>query len=182
MTHPTPRAANVLGGGNTAPSLDPISNKYVVFGETLSFTAHGTDPDAGQVLTYALSGAPVGATIGIGNGVFNWAPSAAQTPSVNPMSVTVTDDGSPAMSASQNFTVYVSTRPSVGVTRNGNNLTLGFPTAPGRHYQVQYKNQLSDPAWTNLGPVQNGTGSTLQIPVTIGPEPQRFYQLIVVAQ
>jgi lamin tail-like protein/putative Ig domain-containing protein len=183
MTQPTPRAANTLnGGGNTAPSLDPIADKYVVLGETLSFTAHGSDADAGQVLTYSASGTPAGASIGAASGIFTWTPSAGQTPSVNPVTVTVTDNGSPAKSASQSFTIYVSAAPGVAISRNGGDITLGFSTALGRHYQIQYKDQLSDATWANLGSIQIGTGAPLQVPDNIGARPQRFYRILVVAQ
>jgi hypothetical protein len=45
---------------------------------------------------------------------------------------------------------------------------------------VQYKNNLNDPQWTNLGQVLTATGDTLSINDNITGSPQRFYQLIVV--
>ena len=58
---------------NVAPVLDPIGNKTVVVGETLAFTASGSDVDLpAQTLTFSLVDAPAGATINPSTGEFSW--------------------------------------------------------------------------------------------------------------
>lgn len=42
------------------------------------------------------------------NGVLTWTPSLLQTPSTNIITLSVTDDGSPSLSTTQSFTVFVS--------------------------------------------------------------------------
>src|SRR5208337_1352603 len=83
-------------------------NQAVNANTPLSFTASATDTDQPpQTLTFALgSGAPAGAAIST-NGVFAWTPAAAQAPSTNLITVTVTDNGVPPLSDSQSFTVVV---------------------------------------------------------------------------
>jgi hypothetical protein len=68
-----------------------------------------SDPDLpGQTLTYSLApGAPSGSNIDPSSGVFNWTPPLDQTIGSYPIGVTATDNGSPALSASQTFTVNV---------------------------------------------------------------------------
>jgi hypothetical protein len=74
-------------------------------GQTLTLTNAATDAD--MPLTFSLLNPPAGASINASNGVFSWRPSIAQSPSTNPMSVKVTDNGSPVMSATQSFSVFV---------------------------------------------------------------------------
>jgi hypothetical protein len=61
-----------------------------------------------QSLTYTLDrGAPAGATIDAGTGVFTWTPNEAQGPSTNLIFVRVTDSGTPSASATQAVSITV---------------------------------------------------------------------------
>ncbi len=95
---------------NSAPVLAAIGNKTVSGGNLLSFTASAFDNDLPpQVLTYTLdAGAPLGTSIDPATGIFNWTPTKAQAPSTNRVTVRVSDNGSPVLSAAQTFTVTVS--------------------------------------------------------------------------
>ena len=76
--------------------------------DTLTFTNKASDTDQPvQTLTYSLSNAPAGATIGANSGIFTWTPSESQGPSTNTITQIVTDSGTPPMSASTTFTVAV---------------------------------------------------------------------------
>ncbi len=81
---------------NDPPVLDPIGNQSVDEGVLLTFTATATDPNVSDNLTYSLDGgAPSGASIHPTTGVFTWTPSEAQGPGVFPVTIRVTDDGTP---------------------------------------------------------------------------------------
>ena len=67
---------------NNKPVLNPIPDHTIHILETLEFTATATDPDAGDTLTFTLTGEPSGATISP-DGHFQW------TPSVNPIRIAV---------------------------------------------------------------------------------------------
>jgi hypothetical protein len=58
----------------------------------------------------------------------------------------------------------------------GNNVTLSWPAAPGRSYQVQYKDNLSDPVWLDLvGTISvNGSMAQLTAPAT---QSGRYYRV-----
>ncbi|MEX6687057.1 Ig-like domain-containing protein [Danxiaibacter flavus] len=86
------------------PVLAAIGAKSVVVNTTLTFTAKGTDPDAGQILTYSLIGAPSGATINSTTGAFSWKPAAIGNFTFK---VRVTDNGSPALYDEETITVTV---------------------------------------------------------------------------
>jgi hypothetical protein len=93
---------------NTAPALNAIAAQSATVGTELSFTASATDADAGTTLSFSLaSGAPAGARI-TSAGVFSFTPTSAGTETVT---VIVTDDGSPAMTDSQEVMITVEAPP-----------------------------------------------------------------------
>ena len=95
-------------GGNNPPVLAAIGAKTVKEGTALAFTATATDPDAGQALTFSLdAGAPTGASITTA-GAFSWTPSESQGPGSYPITVRVTDNGSPSSNDFETITVSVS--------------------------------------------------------------------------
>lgn len=71
--------------------------------------------------------------------------------------------------------------PSVGtVTLPGGGIVrLAFPVEPGRTYQVQYKNDLTDAQWLAMGSSVLATGDTLAVEDNLSAAPRRFYRLIV---
>ena len=108
---------------NTVPSLGTLANQSVTATSNLTFTATATDADLpAQTLTFSLgTGAPTGASINSSSGVFSWTPTAIQVGSYS-VTVRVTDNGSPALSASQTLSITVTaspnTAPSLGTLAN----------------------------------------------------------------
>ncbi len=93
-----------VSGVNDAPVLAAIGSRSIAKGKALTFTATATDPDAGQTRTFSLVTPPAGATIGSTTGNFAWTPTATGTFNIT---VKVTDNGSPALSDTETFTVTV---------------------------------------------------------------------------
>jgi hypothetical protein len=183
MTTPTPRAPNTLGGGNTAPQLAALSDRTVTLGQTLTLTASATDLEAPpQILSFTLEGnVPSGATIGAASGVFSYTPTSAQTPSTNVMVVRVTDNGVPPLSAARPFTVFVVAPPRItSLTPPFNGVvTLNVGVIAGKTYRVEFKNNLSETAWTPLGGNRLATSPTLTVTDNIGSQSQRFYRVLI---
>ena len=99
-----------VGEVNVAPVLATIGNKTVNELTNLTFTATATDTDVpANGLTFTLDAASIaaGMTIDPATGVFNWTPSAAQGPGSFTTTITVTDNGNPALSDSENITITV---------------------------------------------------------------------------
>lgn len=94
---------------NVAPVLNAIPSQMAAVSNRLAFTAIATDADLPpQTLTFSLdTGAPSGAAINPTNGLFTWTPSTAQANTTYVITVRVTDNGSPAMSAARSFSVKV---------------------------------------------------------------------------
>ncbi|HET9252233.1 MAG TPA: putative Ig domain-containing protein, partial [Candidatus Eisenbacteria bacterium] len=102
---------------NTAPVLGTIGNKSGTVGSPVTFTATATDADVpAQTLTFSLgAGAPAGATIGASTGNFSWTPSATGS---FPVTVIVTDNGSPNLNDSETITITVADQPNAPPTLN----------------------------------------------------------------
>ena len=106
---PTPGAANAAASGtNTPPVLAAIGNRTATEGVLLSFTATATDTNVpAQTLTFSLdAGFPSGASI-TPSGAFTWAPSEAQGPGSYPITIRVTDSGSPLLSDFETISITV---------------------------------------------------------------------------
>jgi hypothetical protein len=99
---PTPGGPNSSAQANRPPSIAAIPNQSVVEGTQLQFTINASDPDAGQSLGFSMQGAPAGASLSAG-GVFTWTPTEAQAPGSQTVTIIVTDNGTPALSATNSF-------------------------------------------------------------------------------
>jgi len=174
MPLPTPRTNNIVP--NTPPVLAPISNRALVLGQNLSFTASATDNDQPpQTLTYSLgSGAPFGASINPSTGQFTWTPGLPRT---NVISVIVTDNGTPSLSATQTFTVTIYLPPQLtSVAQNESQLTFSWQAPAGLSYQVEYKDDLTALSWTSIGNSLSGNGGNLTFTNALAPQ-RRFFRL-----
>jgi hypothetical protein len=68
----------------------------------------------------------------------------------------------------------------LSVQASGTNLFLNWPGVAGQTYQLEYKNNLSDPAWVPVGNPVTGAGGTLALTNNSGGSPQRFFHLRLV--
>lgn len=96
----------VQGGANSAPVLTAPVNLSVNAGETLRFAVTASDPDAGQTLRFEVLGKPEGATIieTPARLEFSWTPAFLQSKAYKVL-FRVTDNGTPALSATQEVAI-----------------------------------------------------------------------------
>ncbi len=66
-----------------------------------------------------------------------------------------------------------------GISASVDQYTLTWPTIPGQNYQVEYKDNLDDPAWTPMGVPVPGTGDLLNFDDDNNNQPHRFYRLMI---
>jgi hypothetical protein len=101
---------------NQPPVLDSITNAVVLPEQTVTIYLHASDPNSDAFTLSVDQGLPAGAFITnvvqtqpvpTTNTVFRWRPTRAQASTTNLISVRVTDNGGPSMSAVQTFTVIV---------------------------------------------------------------------------
>jgi hypothetical protein len=178
----SPRAANRLSGtANTPPVLDPIGNKTIALGQTLSFTATARDNDLpAQVLGFTLdTGAPAGASIVQNTGAFSWTPGAAGHYSIT---VRVTDTGTPPASDAETIAVTVLSDGSfTGTALRGTNFEMQWATQAGKKYSVDYTASLNGPIvfWTPLV-TNTAPGNSLTYTNATTNALQRFFRIRVV--
>jgi beta propeller repeat protein len=94
-----------VGNVNRPPVLDPIGSKSIIEGETLQFSLSAYDPD-GDGITFAAGNLPSGATFDPITQTFTWIPAYNQARNYA-VRFTVTDDGSPQESATEEITISV---------------------------------------------------------------------------
>jgi hypothetical protein len=166
---------------NRAPVLSHIPDQITGEGSLLSFTAQATDLD-NNLLTFSLDpGGPGGASINPTTGVFSWTPPGTGFSLVTNVTVRVTDNGVPALSAAQTLSISVIAAPiMITVKKNGASATVFWRSAIGKHYQLQYKNNLSDVNWTTIGGIITSVDfTTSEVDNSLGGEQERFYRVIL---
>jgi hypothetical protein len=176
MNTPTPGPNNVAP--NTPPTLETISDVVLTLGRSLSLIVTATDADLPpQTLTFSLGpGAPAGAAIDPVTGVLSWTPGVA---GANAISVIVSDNGSPSMSATRTFMVRVALPPGLGQAgfSSGEQFTFGWPTTPGQGYQVEYTEDLSANSWVPVGDPLTGTGEPIAFYSDLNTSAQGYFRV-----
>src|SRR5260370_8582183 len=98
----------VVNEVNSAPVLTVPPNQTIDELSALVVTNTATDTDLpANTLTFALVSAPSGVTVDPTTGVLTWTPTEAQGPSTNTITVKVTDNGTPPLTATNSFTLAV---------------------------------------------------------------------------
>src|SRR5436189_25422 len=93
---------------NLAPVLSVPADQTIAEQTAQGVTASATDADLpANTLSCAVLSAPHSIPIRRSSDLINWTPSEAQGPSTNTVTVVVTDNGVPALSATNSFTVTV---------------------------------------------------------------------------
>ena len=93
---------------NHAPTMLPIAPQTITVGSELVVGIQATDSDLPlSSLTFALVSGPAGASIDPATGVLRWKPGLAHAESTTTISVLVQDAGTPPLTDTTSFTVYV---------------------------------------------------------------------------
>ena len=166
---------------NTAPVLASISNRVILAGATLLVTNTATDAEApAQTLTYGLVAPPSGASINTSNGTFSWRPLITQAGSFNLVNVTVTDNGTPSLGATQSFWVTVNqpAQPTISaplITQGKFRMTISGDFGPD--YKVMASTNLVN--WTLLQTTNSPALPYLFIDSSSSNYMQRYYRVLL---
>ncbi len=132
----------LAGPSNHAPVLDAIGARAVDELAALVFTVTAADPNdvPANALTLSATGLPAGASFTPATGVFSWTPTEAQQGSYT-VTFTVTDDGTPNLSASELVTLTVNGVNHMPSFTSGGNQTVAedaaAQTVPGWATAIQ---------------------------------------------
>jgi hypothetical protein len=166
---------------NQPPVLVAIPDQSILAGRTLLISNSATDPNVPPLpLTFSLLNPPAGASIDPNSGLLTWRPAIAQSPSTPSISVVVSDNGAPPLTATQSFAVTV-TQPAIP-TLNAATMTngqLGFwiNGDTGPDYTIQLSTNLT--FWT---PVITNSSPTLPfywVDTNSPSNPFRFYRAVL---
>jgi uncharacterized repeat protein (TIGR03803 family) len=194
------------GGSSNLGTVFQITTNGI-FTNLISFTGtNGSQPFAGLLLgsdgkfygTTEHGNGPGGDTNDYGtvfqittNGILTTLVSFDGTNGAYPLAALIqTDDGSfygtTANGGADDYgTIFRLTQPASPapvfqmVAQAGATLTLTWSAVAGRTYQVQFRTNLDQPNWNNLGGTINATNVTASLVATIGPDPQRFYRVFL---
>jgi hypothetical protein len=168
---------------NTAPVLTaPAPNSEIVInvGVNLSVTNTATDSDVpAQTLTFSLLS---GLGLITPEGVFTWRPQVGSSDTTNVVTVKVSDDGTPSLSATNMFSIIVNPlmQPTLGsVSYSGGQFSLTVDGQTGPDYMVQVSTNL---AMTNWVTVLLTNSPALPFTFSETPdtgEPMKFYRVLV---
>jgi hypothetical protein len=123
--------------------------------------------------------APAGSGLHPTTGYLLWTLTATNVGTTNLFTVRVTDDGSPALSATNSFRVRVIPPPQISAALiSPNSVRLAWTSAARSRYRVEYADNLASPAWLQLGGIVTATASTTALTDT--PANQRFYRIVVI--
>ena len=180
MKTPTPRAAN-LAEGNTPPVLEPIADVRISQGRLFTFTARARDADLpAQVLTFTLSGQPIGASM-TADGLFSWTPTRASAIGGDTFIVRVSDSGEPSQMTFQTVRVRVDLPPqNLTVTlTNDRDALLGWQGVIGRRYIIEYSDsfEIGDVGWRAEGGPLLSSRELMTFNLPIAETNRRFYRV-----
>ena len=143
----------------SALCVEPLDPILLQVGEQLSLDIDVHDPDLpAPNHAFALADAPAGMTIDAA-GLLAWTADAGHAGRSFPVRVQVVDG---PHTAELEVPVQVAGPIVIDEWKLRDN-TVRFPALPGKTYVVEYKNHLTDPAWTVLRTI-TATGATVQAP------------------
>ncbi|MFZ0828469.1 MAG: hypothetical protein WAO02_13700, partial [Verrucomicrobiia bacterium] len=176
----------VVNEVNVAPVLPFQANRTIDVLTTLVVTNTATDGDIpANVLAYVLVNAPTNALIDA-NGVIMWTPVSAQGGTTNLFVTIVTDNGTPNLSATNSYFVFVNPAPiipppvfeSIGLT-NGV-VTVTWSSVSHGVYRLQSNQTLTSTNWTDVAPDVQAVGPTATATNVVGGSTQQFFRIMVV--
>jgi pectate lyase len=171
-------ATLVIALSNPPPTLSPIADTNINAGVTLVINSVATDTPP-QTLTFSLLNAPVNATIDTNSGVFIWRPLVTQANTTNPVTIEVSDSGTPSQSATQSFTVTVNplTQPNATASIGaGGQLHLTVAGQVGPDYAVQASTNLT--GWQTIFTTNSPPTPFDWIDTNTAAFPVRFYRVV----
>jgi hypothetical protein len=180
LSHTTTVALTLNGvtPPNTPPVLAAITNRTVNVGQTVAFTASATDTDQPpQTLTFALLAGATNATLNANHGAFNFRPLVAQANSTNSFTLKVADNGTPSLSTTQIFSVFVNPLSVAGISNisfAGGKFGFNVSGQSGPDYAIQTSTNLTQ--WSNIF-ITNSPALPFNWADTNFFTPQRFYRV-----
>ncbi len=167
---------------NSPPVFTAVPNQTVNAGTVLAITNTATDPNQPlQNLSFALLTAPSNASLvqlDNNDALFSWRPLVSQAGATNSIQVQVTDSGSPALSATNSFTITINplAPPNVSaISFSGTQAVLTVTGTQGPDYSLWGSTNLTD--WQIVGASNSPAIPVTFIDTNVTGYPTRFYRI-----
>ena len=161
------------------PVLTVPINQTINAGQTLIVTNSATNsvfPNC--MFTFGISNPPPNVSINLTNGILTWTNTASAAPSTNTITVTVSDNNSPPLGATNSFTVIINLPKAPKLTVSfTNGFQFTFNTFSNTTWRIEASTNLSTwlPIFTNLA----GTSTNLQFTDLLATNfTSRFYRVV----
>jgi hypothetical protein len=180
LSHTTPivLTLNAVTPPNTPPTLAAIANQTVNVGQTVAFTASATDTDQPpQTLTFALLAGATNATLNTNSGAFSFRPLATQANSTNSFTLKVSDNGTPPLSATQSFSIFVNPLSLPGISNisvAGVQFSFSVSGQSGPDYAIETSTNLTQ--WSSVF-ITNSPALPFNWTDAATSSPVRFYRV-----
>jgi hypothetical protein len=169
---------NGIAPTNTPPVFAAITNRTVNVGQTVAFTANATDTNQPpQTLTFELLGGAPNATLNPSSGAFSFRPLVTQADSTNNFMLKVSDNGTPSLSATQNFAVVVNPLSAAGlgnISLASGQISFNVSGQSGPDYAIETSTNLTQ--WSNVF-ITNSPTLPFNWTGTNSAAPQRFFRV-----
>ena len=170
---------------NSPPQIAPIPNQTAAKGSLLTIPVSASDSDfPANLLSFSLDTPPAGATIDAATGVLTFIPGDALAGTTNTITVKVSDNGSPSLSATQSFRITVSggvtpAAPKIGsITVDSRGVTIVASSTPGKSYALEFSASVETTIWTRQTAVTAAGSSVTLIDATATGTSRRFYRVV----
>lgn len=157
---------------NGTPSLSATNSFYVIV------NTEPNPPPSTNLFTFTLLNGPAGSSLNSSNGVFTWRPPVGLAGTTNLVTVAVTENFAPNLSATNSYQVIINPlTPSVisAITGSGGQFSLTVNGTPGPDYTLLASTNLVSwqPLFTSNSPA---LPLTLTVPVS-ATNPAQFYRI-----
>jgi len=167
---------------NESPAfLATPANQTIDVLNLLTVTNVATDSDfPANALSYSLFDPPAGMMIDT-HGVIVWTPTEAQSSTTNTVTTVVTDNGIPALTATNVFHVTVIgqiTPPTIqSITLSNGLVTVVSSGINERNYRLQFKPGLGETNWSDVFPSATATGGIVILTNAAGTASESYYRV-----
>ena len=93
---------------------------------------------------------------------------------------TITSNDSSGTNGSFQLNLLAALPPYLGISRSGSSNLLVWTAVIGQKHQLQYRTNLTQSVWVNLGGVITATNTIMSMPDSTNPDRQRFYRVLLV--
>jgi len=164
---------------NHPPVLGVLPDLIASPGLALVFPVPATDPDTpAQALTFALDpGAPGGASINPADGRLTWTPPPSQAPGNYPVTVRVTDNGSPLMTDARTVNITVVAPFTLAISRSDKNVALGWPVEATLFHLYTTTNLAPSAVWMRASDTPVISNGQFVLPLVGATNSARFFRL-----